>query len=257
MYCVEAKQPLTLGHQKTFFTYCCSRSYLEVFANQLALLQIPLSYLLENNYEVDRLLTLAEELVQICPHSNWIALLVKNSSLEKYPSEEFDEGKLKIVVGALNILEKQAAFVQDWSTIIHFLSQLRLALLDPRKAHEGRSLADRISVAVIERILTEVSMKADRYFGKLVLAVLAVAREELEKDNLFMVQKFFELVDCNPKKFLGILDDFLPFLNSFTRHLTRATPETCITVADMLKQTFAKLLKLPKTGTLWTNGAEA
>ena len=84
-YCVEAKQPLTFGNNKMFFTYCCSRSYLEVFANQLALLQIPLSYLLENDYEVERLLTLTEELVQICPHSNWLSLLVKNCSLQKYP----------------------------------------------------------------------------------------------------------------------------------------------------------------------------
>lgn len=49
----------------------------------------------------------------------------------------------------------------------------------------------------------------------------------------------------------------MPFLNSFTKHLTKATSEICITVADMLKQTFAKLLKVPKTGELWSNGPEA
>ena len=83
------------------------------------------------------------------------------------------------MVGALNILEKQAAFVQDWSTIIHFVSQLRGALAQGKKAAEGRSLAETISVPILERILLEISMKADRYFGKLVLAVLVAAREEI------------------------------------------------------------------------------
>lgn len=58
IHAIEAKQPFTFGKTKAFFTNCCSRSYLEVVANQLALLQIPISYLLENNYEIDRLLTL-------------------------------------------------------------------------------------------------------------------------------------------------------------------------------------------------------
>jgi len=100
-----------VGNAKTYFTYCCSRNYLEVIANQLALLQIPISYLLENDYEVERLLNLTEELVQICPHSHWLSLLIKNSSLTQYPSQEFDEIKMKIVVGVLNIMEKQAHFI--------------------------------------------------------------------------------------------------------------------------------------------------
>ena len=78
----------------------------------------------------------------------------------------------------MNILEKQAAFVQDWSTIIHFVWQLRLRLAHGKKAAEGRSLAEKISVSILERML-EISMKADRCFGKLVLAVLAVAGEEI------------------------------------------------------------------------------
>lgn len=46
VYALEAKQTLTVGNNKAYFTYCCSRSYLEVIANQVALLQIPLSYML-------------------------------------------------------------------------------------------------------------------------------------------------------------------------------------------------------------------
>lgn len=60
VYSLETKQLVTAGNHTTFFTYCCSRDYLEVLANQIALLQIPLSYLLENDYEIERLLTLTE-----------------------------------------------------------------------------------------------------------------------------------------------------------------------------------------------------
>ena len=67
----------------------------------------------------------------------------------------------------------------DWSTIIHFVWQLRLGLAQRKKAAEGRSMAEKISVSILERTLLEISMKADRCFGKLALAVLAVAREEI------------------------------------------------------------------------------
>jgi hypothetical protein len=50
--------------------------------------------------------------------------LIKNSAIAKYPSAEFDETKLKIVMGVLEIIEKQAYFIQDWSTIINFLAYL-------------------------------------------------------------------------------------------------------------------------------------
>ena len=69
--------------------------------------------------------------------------------------------------------------MQDWSTIIHFVWQLQLGLAQGKKAAEGRSLAEKISVSIVEQILLEISMKADRYFGKLVLAVPAVAREKI------------------------------------------------------------------------------
>lgn len=37
----------------------------------------------------------------------------------------------------------------------------------------------------------EAGIKVDQYFGKFLLAVLAVGREQIEKDSLFMVHKFF------------------------------------------------------------------
>ena len=42
--------------------------------------------------------------MQICAHSNWISLLIKNSAIAKYPSAEFDEIKLRIVLGVLDII---------------------------------------------------------------------------------------------------------------------------------------------------------
>lgn len=52
VYTVETKQQFTAGNHTTYFTYCCSHNYLDVIANQIALLQIPISYLLENDYEI-------------------------------------------------------------------------------------------------------------------------------------------------------------------------------------------------------------
>jgi hypothetical protein len=60
MSAMETRSDVTIGDHKKFFTYCCSRDYLEVISNQLALLQIPLSYLLENDYEIERVLSLTE-----------------------------------------------------------------------------------------------------------------------------------------------------------------------------------------------------
>ena len=41
------------------------------------------------------------------------------------------------------------------------------------------------------------------------------------------------MVGCNSKKFLSIVDDFMPFFSSFTKHLTKTSAEVCITVADI------------------------
>jgi hypothetical protein len=56
---------------------------------------------------------------------------------------------------------------------------------------------------------------------------------------------------------MHVVEDLLPFLEGFTKLLTLASPEICISVADMLKQSFAKLLKIPKTNQVWVNGPEA
>ena len=56
---------------------------------------------------------------------------------------------------------------------------------------------------------------------------------------------------------MNVVEDLLPFLEGFTKLLTLTSAEICISVADMLKQTFAKLLKIPKTSETWVNGPEA
>lgn len=148
-----------------------------MIANQVALLQIPLSYMLETDYEVDRILALVEELVQICAHSNWISLLIKNSAIAKYPTAEFDEVKLKIVLGVLEIIEKHAYFIQDWSTIINFLAYLYNIVLKVRALSDSKVILEsEVPVARIERCLLEASAKSDPHFNKLLLAMLIVGR---------------------------------------------------------------------------------
>lgn len=102
----------------------------------------------------------------------------------------------------------------------------------------------------------EAGSKCDQYFGKFLVAVISVGKEETEREILFMTHKFFELIDANPKKFLGIVDDFMPVLVNFCKYLENIPGDLCISVVDMLKQTFAKLLKIPKGNNRWVNGPE-
>lgn len=115
--------------------------------------------------------------MQICAHSNWIALLIKNSLIAKYPSAEFDESKLKIVIGVLDIVEKQAYFIQDWSTIINFIAFLYNTLQRIQANSDSKViLENEIPVARIERCLLEASAKSEPYFNKLLLSMLVVGR---------------------------------------------------------------------------------
>ncbi len=75
--------------------------------------------------------------------------------------------------------------------MVYFIAQLH-TILSKRPVAEGRiSLGDRLSLHVVERCLLEAGVKADKHFGKFLLAVLAVGREQAEKETLFMIHKFF------------------------------------------------------------------
>jgi hypothetical protein len=126
---------------------------------------------------VERILALVEELVQICAHSNWIALLTNNTAIAKYPTAEFDETKLKIVLGILEIIEKHAYFIQDWSTIINFLAKLYRVVLKVRALSDSKVILEaEVPVARIERCLLEASAKSEPHFNKFLLAMLVVGR---------------------------------------------------------------------------------
>lgn len=154
VYAIETKLPQTCGNNKAYFTYCCSRSYLEVISNQIALLQIPLSYLLETDFEVDKIISLTEELVQICAHSNWISLLIKNSSIAKYPLPDFDEIKLSMVKGVLKIVKEHAYYIQDWSTIVNFLAFLYNTLQRVKAHNDSKVILEaEITISDIEECL--------------------------------------------------------------------------------------------------------
>lgn len=77
-------------------------------------------------------------------------------------------------------MEKQAHFIQNWSLIITFLSQLNhiLRLVYTRKIVEGKiALSERLNVGLIERCLMEAGSKCDVYFGKMLVALISVGKE--------------------------------------------------------------------------------
>ncbi len=44
-----------MGSHKTYFRHCISENYIKVLGAQLSLLQIPILYLLETNYSIDKI----------------------------------------------------------------------------------------------------------------------------------------------------------------------------------------------------------
>ena len=56
----KARRAETLGVKIPTYIICLSHSYLETLSSTLSLLQIPLSYLLETEYDVDRILVLTK-----------------------------------------------------------------------------------------------------------------------------------------------------------------------------------------------------
>ena len=52
-------------------------------------------------------------------------------------------------MGVLNIMEKQAHFVQNWSTVIYFIAQLH-SILKKRPPNEGKvNLADKLNIGIV------------------------------------------------------------------------------------------------------------
>lgn len=121
---LTARKPETSGKPKRLYTFCLSQSYLEPLSSQLTLLQIPLSYMLETSYDADRILNLIRELVPVCRHSNWIALLVKHSGIDQSTEQLLTPYNIKIIKGILDIITLQADFIVDWLTILTFLANI-------------------------------------------------------------------------------------------------------------------------------------
>lgn len=77
----------------------------------------------------------------------------------------------------LDIVEKQAYFIQDWSTIINFLSFLYNTLIKVQANSDSKViLENEIPVARIERCLLEASAKSEPFYNKLLVAMLFVGR---------------------------------------------------------------------------------
>ena len=79
---LKARKAETAGLKVPNFIICLSHSYLETMSSQLSLLQIPLSYLLETDYDCDRIVSLTRELIPLSLHSNWVSLLIKYAGMD-------------------------------------------------------------------------------------------------------------------------------------------------------------------------------
>lgn len=86
---LNARKSETTRPKRHFYRVCTSKSYIEVISSQVSLLQIPLTYLLETGYDIEKILGLVKELIPISMHSNWLSLLVKYSGIESCNSIEY------------------------------------------------------------------------------------------------------------------------------------------------------------------------
>lgn len=121
---LTARKQQTIGKKKRVYILCLSKSYLEPLSTQITLLQIPLSYMLETNYDADKIVNLIKQLVSICIHSNWLALLVKHSGIDAHSQNLLTPYNIKIIKGILEIAVLQADFIVDWLTVLTFISNL-------------------------------------------------------------------------------------------------------------------------------------
>lgn len=55
---LTARKIETIGKKKRVYSLCLSHSYIEPLSEQITLLQIPLSYLLETSYDPDKIMNL-------------------------------------------------------------------------------------------------------------------------------------------------------------------------------------------------------
>ena len=115
---------MTLGTHRTFFRHCISESYLEVLGSQLSLLQIPILFLLETSYSHEKIFEVISDLIQICPHANWISLCLKNVDIEKIKNGKYSSEDHSLIIGCLKMCKTHAEFVQDWSSILGFINKL-------------------------------------------------------------------------------------------------------------------------------------
>ena len=108
MMVLNAKKPLTSRPQKHYYRRCQSFCYLDLISSQISLLQIPLSYMLDAGYDIEKILNLIKELIPICIHSNWLSLLIKYSGIEELNNSLFTENDIKTMKGIIEVTMERA-----------------------------------------------------------------------------------------------------------------------------------------------------
>lgn len=62
-------------------------------------------------------------------------------------------------------------------------------------------------------------------------------------EHVFLLQKFFQILDVNLNKYLGVFDAIFGEFVIFVKELKPESNETLIYISDMMKQFLLKLLK--------------
>ena len=87
------------------------------------------------------------------------------------------------------------------------------------------------------------SLNVNKKFAKFLKAILQTASLQLQNDRVYLLQKFFQILDINLKKYLQVFDEVFSDYSLFVNELKPSNNETLIYISDMMKQFLLKLLK--------------
>lgn len=72
-----------------------------------------------------------------------------------------------------------------------------------------------MTVPILEKCLIEGSVAIDYNFKRFILAVLTISREQLQMDRVFLLQKFFQIIENNIGKYIKYFDAIFEELRKF------------------------------------------
>lgn len=164
-------------------------------------------------------------------------------------NETLHENHLKLVKGVLEIVISEANHIGEWETVLCLISDLHLILtqaIPPNKKilSENRSiLSHEISVNLLDNCMINCSLNVKDNFARFLKTVLQAASLQLQIDRVYLLQKFFQILDVNLIKYLKVFEEVFDDYSSFIKELRPNNNETLIYISDMMKQFLLKLLK--------------